>query len=82
MKLLLRRFQTEWPSWMAVAFIALLPFGRLAEIPLSLFALTLPFLLRKAAHRETLRRAIPLVVPLFPSSSETLSMMSSGEPAG
>lgn len=65
MKLLLSRFRSEWPSWLAVAFIALLPFGRLAEIPLSLFALALPFLLRSAEHRETMRRAVPLVLPLF-----------------
>jgi O-antigen ligase len=65
MKLLLRRLHTEWPSWAAVAFIALLPFGRLAEIPLSLFALSLPFLLRSVEHRQALRRAAPLVLPLF-----------------
>jgi hypothetical protein len=55
MKLLMRRLQTEWPSWAAVSFIALLPFGRLAEIPLSLFAQCLPFLLANAQHRQSLR---------------------------
>ncbi|MEJ8568737.1 O-antigen ligase family protein [Elongatibacter sediminis] len=65
MKLLLRRLSTEWPSWAAVAFIALLPFGRLSEIPLSLFALSLPFVARSADHRRNLRRAAPLVLALF-----------------
>jgi O-antigen ligase len=65
MKLLVRRLQLEWPSWLAVAFIALLPFGRLAEIPLSLFALALPFLLRDAAHRARLRQVAPFLVVLF-----------------
>lgn len=65
MMLLARRLQTEWPSWMAVAFIALLPFGRLAEIPLSLFALALPFVARSAANRERLRTVAPPLVALF-----------------
>ncbi len=65
MKLLLRRVRTEWPSWAAVAFVALLPFGRYSEAPLSLFALSLPFLARSAANREILRRAAVLVLPLF-----------------
>lgn len=65
MKLLLRRVHTEWPSWAAVAFIALLPFGRLAEIPLSLFAVSLPFLARSAPNRTLIRRAAPLVLGLF-----------------
>jgi O-antigen ligase len=65
MKLLIRRLHSEWPSWAAVSFIALLPFNRLAEIPLSLFALTLPFLLTKAQHRQALRKAAVFLVPLF-----------------
>ncbi len=65
MKLFMRRLTSEWPSWAAVLFIALLPFGRLSEIPLSLFALSLPFLLRSPAHRQTMRQALPLVLPLF-----------------
>lgn len=65
MKLLARRLQMEWPSWLAVAFIALLPFGRLAEIPLSLFALALPFVLRSAAHRVRLRVVLPFLLVLF-----------------
>lgn len=65
MKLLIRRAQTEWPSWTAVLFIALLPFGRLSEIPLSFFALTLPFLWRLDHHRQTINTAAAWVVPLF-----------------
>ena len=38
MKLLLKRLQEDWPSWLALSFFALLPFSRLAEIPLSIFA--------------------------------------------
>ena len=44
MNILYRRFQSDWASWLAVAFIALLPFHRLAEIPLSAFAISLAFL--------------------------------------
>lgn len=65
MKLLLRRLTTEWPSWAAVAFIALLPFGRLSEVPLSLFAVSLPFVARSPDRRAVLRRAAALVLPLF-----------------
>lgn len=65
MKLLARRLQMEWPSWLAVAFIALLPFGRLAEIPLSLFALALPFVVRSAANRARLRAVAPFLIGLF-----------------
>ena len=45
MPLILKRIQTEWPSWLVVSFFALLPFGRAPEIPLSIFALALPFVL-------------------------------------
>lgn len=65
MKLFLRRLQNEWASWLAVAFIALLPFGRLAEIPLSLFALSLAVLARSPAHRARIRAASRFVLPLF-----------------
>jgi len=65
MKLLLRRLQLEWASWLAVSFIALLPFGRWSEVPLSLFAVSLPFLWRKEEHRAVIRRAAPFVVLLF-----------------
>ena len=65
MMLLARRLQTEWPSWLAVAFIALLPFGRLAEIPLSLFALALPFVAISAANRARLKAVAPMLIALF-----------------
>lgn len=65
MKLLLKRLQTDWPCWLAVSFFALLPFNRLAEIPLSIFALCLPFLARSAEHRVRIRRVSVIVVPVF-----------------
>ena len=65
MKLLLKRLSTDWPSWLAISFFALLPFGRLIEIPLSIFALSLPFLARSASHRQRIRRISLIVVPVF-----------------
>jgi len=65
MKLLLKRLQTDWPCWLAVSFFALLPFARLAEIPLSVFALSLPFLARSAEHRQRIRRVSVIVIPVF-----------------
>ncbi|MGA9574240.1 MAG: O-antigen ligase family protein [Lysobacterales bacterium] len=65
MKLLLKRLQNDWPSWLAVSFFALLPIGRLAEIPLSAFALSLPFLARSAEHRQRISRVSIIVVPIF-----------------
>ncbi|MBT8059765.1 MAG: hypothetical protein KJO33_09225, partial [Gammaproteobacteria bacterium] len=65
MKLFFRRLQSDWPSWLAVAFIALLPFGRLSELPLSAFALSLAFLARSADNRAQIRSAARFVVPLF-----------------
>jgi O-antigen ligase len=65
MNLFIRRLQNDWPSWLAVAFIALLPFGRLSEVPLSLFALALAVLARSADNRARIRAAATFVVPLF-----------------
>jgi O-antigen ligase len=65
MKIFLRRAQTEWPAWLAVSFIALLPFRRLAEIPLSIFAVSLLFLLRSEEHRTRIKSLLPLLLPLF-----------------
>jgi len=65
MNLLLKRLQADWPCWLAVSFFALLPFGRLAEIPLSAFALCLPFLARSAVHRQRIRQVSVIVVPIF-----------------
>ncbi len=65
MKLFVRRLQTDWASWLAVAFIALLPFARLSEIPLSVFAVSLAFLARSAENRAQIRSASLFVLPLF-----------------
>ena len=65
MTLFLRRFQSEWASWLAVAFIALLPFGRLSELPLSIFAISLAFLARSVENRALIRSASLFVLPLF-----------------
>lgn len=65
MKLVIKRFQADWPSWLAVSFFALLPFSRLAEIPLSIFALSLPFLARDAENRQRIRQVAAIVVPIF-----------------
>ena len=65
MSLSLKRLVVDWPCWLAVSFFALLPFGRLAEIPLSVFALSLPFLALSAQHRRRIRRLAPVAVPIF-----------------
>ena len=64
-KLLMSRIRIEWPAWLIVSFFALLPFRRLSEIPLSLLALSLLFLLRQEAYRARVRSLLPLVLPLF-----------------
>ena len=65
MSLLIRRMHAEWPSWLAVSFIALLPFGRFAEIPLSMFALSLVVLWRDPARKAQVRASARFVLPLF-----------------
>ena len=65
MKLLLKRLQNDWPSWLAVSFFALLPFSRFAEIPLSVFALSLPFVARSAENRLRIRQLSIVVIPIF-----------------
>lgn len=65
MKLLLSRMRNEWPAWLVVSFFALLPFRRLAEIPLAMLALSFFVLLRSPAHRARVRTLLPLVLPLF-----------------
>ena len=65
MNLMLKRLLTDWPCWLAVSFFALLPFGRLAEIPLSAFALALPILARSAENRARIRSVSVVVIPLF-----------------
>jgi O-antigen ligase len=61
----LRRLQSDWASWLAVAFIALLPFSRLYEIPISIFAVSLAFLARSAENRALIRSASSFVLPVF-----------------
>lgn len=65
MKMLARRFQTEWPAWLAISFVALLPLRRSAEIPLAIFAVAFPVLLRSSEHRDTVKSLLPLLLPLF-----------------
>ncbi len=65
MSIFIRRFQNEWASWLAVAFIALLPFSRLSEIPLSIFAISLAWLARSAARRRMIRSSAAFLLPLF-----------------
>jgi len=65
MSLILKRLQSEWPSWMAIGFFAALPFGRLPEVPLSIFALSLPFLLARPEHRQRARTLALFLIPLF-----------------
>jgi len=65
MKLFIRRLQSDWASWLAVAFIALLPFSRLSELPLSTFAIALAFLAKSAENRALIRSASRFVLPLF-----------------
>lgn len=65
MNLFLRRLSTDWPSWLTVSFFVLLPFSRLAEIPLSMLALSLPFLARSVENRQRIRQVAPIIVPIF-----------------
>ena len=65
MNLLLKRLQADWPSWLAVSFFALLPFSRFAEIPLSIFALSLPFLARDVENRQRIKQVSTIVIPIF-----------------
>jgi O-antigen ligase len=65
MKIFLRQAQTEWPAWLAFSFFALLPFRRLAEIPLSIFAISLLFLMRSDVYRARIKSVLPLLLPLF-----------------
>ncbi len=65
MNLMIKRLATEWPGWLLVLFFALLPFGRFAEIPLSIFALALPFLWRSPQYRQRIRQISVILIPLF-----------------
>lgn len=65
MSIFIRRLQNEWASWLAVAFIALLPFSRLSEIPLSIFAIALALLARSGDNRKMIRSSAVFILPLF-----------------
>lgn len=65
MKILMRRMQSEWPAWLAVAYIALLPFHRMSEIPMSAFAISFFFLFRSAFYKGRIKNLLPLLLPLF-----------------
>ena len=64
MKVLLRKFQAEWPAWTAIAFIALLPFNR-SGIPLAIFVIAFPFLWRSPVHGERTKQLFKWMLPLF-----------------
>jgi len=64
MKVLIRKFQAEWPAWTAIAFIAALPINR-SEPFLLVFAIAMPFLWRSPVHGERTRRVFFLLLPLF-----------------
>lgn len=65
MMLIIHRLRAEWPCWAAVLFVACLPFGRWSELPLSLFAVALPFLWPASHHRQIIRKAAAWLIPLF-----------------
>ena len=55
----------DWPAWLAISFIALLPARRLSEIPLALFAIAMPFLWHSAKHHQRTRSVLLAIGPLF-----------------
>jgi len=61
----LRRIRSDWAAWLVVAFFALLPFRRLAEVPVTAFAFSLAFLAAKPENRRLIRSASRFVLPLF-----------------
>lgn len=65
MKVLIRKLQAEWPAWVAIAFVALLPVRRLSEIPLLVFTFAMPFLWRSATYGQRTREITRWVLPLF-----------------
>jgi O-antigen ligase len=64
-KVLIRKLQAEWPAWLAISYFALLPVRRLAEAPLLVFALAMPFLFRSEVHGARAKKVLTWVVPLF-----------------
>jgi len=65
MSILIRKLQLEWPAWLAVAFVALLPVHRLSEAPLLVFAVLTPFLWRSPDHAARTREVAAFILPLF-----------------
>ena len=64
MKVLIRKLQQEWPAWVAIAFIALLPFNR-SGLALAVFVIAFPFLWRSPVHGERTRQLFAWMLPLF-----------------
>jgi len=60
-----RRLRAEWPAWVAIAFVAFVPFHRLMEFPLMTFVVAFFWLLRSPEARARMREALPLVGALF-----------------
>lgn len=65
MTILIRKLQAEWPAWLAIAFVALLPVRRWSEAPLLAFAVMMPFLWRSPRHAARTREAAAFILPLF-----------------
>ena len=65
MRQLLQSLKTNWPGWLGLAFIAVLPLRREMEWPVSIFAISLAFLARSPERRQDIRRACRLVLPMF-----------------
>lgn len=65
MKILIRKLQAEWPAWVAIAYVALLPVRRLSELPLLVMTFSMPFLWRSAVYGARTREVSAWVLPLF-----------------
>ncbi len=65
MSALRQSFSQNWPVWLALLFIAVLPLRREMEWPVSIFAITLAFLASKPARRAHIKQAAGFLVPLF-----------------
>ncbi len=61
----MRKLAAEWPAWLAILFIVLLPIRRLPEVPIMAFALMFPWLWFSARHRERTRRITAVMLPIF-----------------
>jgi hypothetical protein len=65
MSILVRKLQAEWPAWLTIAYVALLPVRRLSEVPMLAFAVMMPFLFRSPQHAARSRAVAAFIVPLF-----------------